>query len=108
MKARIYEGAVHRPEPHILVGFTAEDDSYAIRMMAESREYVTHLDVGQDGLTDGDRLKVAYARKVIFNWRGILDRYVEADTEKCKEILREEIERAFAECKRRERLNYKG
>lgn len=107
MESEIYLIRVHRPVPHLLVGFLESDHQLAAYAIKEAIQYMTRRMIGADGLTDSDRKKIEYARRLIFDWREIARLAKEADTEKCREILRQEVTRAYESEKRQKKLQYK-
>lgn len=83
-----------RPEPSVLVRFTAEDDMMAKRVKREAKRWIVSLLVGPDGLTDNDRNLLAYAKSICVGWRIIMQLIEKADTRKCKLLLEDEMNRA--------------
>lgn len=106
MEKRFYEKALHRPCAEILVGFTREDYEQALIAISQATAYMLARMIGGDGLTDKDRILIDYAKKTIFDWRAILKRFEEAETELARKILRQEIERVYDNDKRRRKLQY--
>lgn len=95
MKNEIFELAIHRPLPHILVGFTATEHEKAKSAMINARLFMIKLITGSDGLTEADRSNIDLARQIVYDWRAIARLANHAHTVRAKDILRQEIIRAY-------------
>lgn len=99
----MFEVAVHRPLPYLLVGFTEADRKLAQRQMREAVRYIMKRLKGIDGLTDRDREFVEIARQSE-DWREIARMASVTDTAMGRDILRRELQRAMDNELRRRRM----
>lgn len=106
MEREFYNPAMHRPKANILVGFSYEDFLFSAKAMVQAKVYMEKRLIGNDGLTDGDRIRLEKARKISNDWRYIVMLACECETELCKEALKKEIERAYSNTLRFKKMRY--
>ena len=95
MEKEEFEKRVHRPKPHLLVGFSKEElEKMRCAGLMASR-FMLEWIAGADGLTIRDRMLLEKAKTVVTEWKAIIRLLAEAETQRCKELLREHMERAF-------------
>lgn len=108
MEKELYEYAIHRPLPEVLVGFPESDRIFALTVMRQAKVFMAKKSIANDGFTDSDRAKVLKAKRILFDWKAIVMMASDIETEKAKKILKEEINRVVANCQRQKKLQYKG
>ena len=102
----IFENAVHRPRPDILVGFTQSDHEKMEIARKNARAFMLRLIVDNDGLTHLDRLLLDKARHMVYDWKSIMDMCKEAESNNGREKLRQELNRAYDNEIKRRKMQY--